>query len=134
MLDARSHVVSGATHSWRSSSQIPPTLLATVTAATVARPAVALAIPTAPGRASRASPALATLAPVPAPTGGLEAEDAPAGEQDGVDLPDDRPRTQPVGVEGARRRAADVHPAHGALRGKHDRAPRPTLRIGPVAD
>src|SRR5207248_1352970 len=58
---------SGAAHSWRSSSQIPPTLLATMTAATVAAPAGTLATPTPPGRGGP-PPALATVAPVPAPT------------------------------------------------------------------
>src|ERR1035437_9591215 len=67
-LDARSQEVNAATHWWRSSSHIPPTLLTTITAATVARSAFAPMIPRPPGRICEASPPFATLAPVPAPT------------------------------------------------------------------
>src|SRR5262249_45286334 len=80
--DEQSQAVSGATHSCRSSSQIPPRLLATITAATTAPPAFALATPTPPRRGSL-PPALATLAPGPAPTPprpGLGGAAAPAAE------------------------------------------------------
>ena len=58
---------SGAIHACCSSSQIPPTLFTTITAATTASPMRALAIPSPPGRTSAPPPAFATVAPVPAP-------------------------------------------------------------------
>src|SRR5262249_40985651 len=76
-FEARFHCVSGATQSWRSSSQIPPTLFATITAVTIARSARALAIPTPPGRTSPR--------PLSPPTAALRAT-RPGSRSDSSDL------------------------------------------------